>query len=177
MELIRYHLPTFVKHVLAPKNEFGMPKMTWRNYKSFGIRATPSPPCWEKFPKNVVFFTSPLIGHVLLKEPFFQPAFILKIPHPFLSFFFQQCLTPIPVCFQHSLQDRLKLLFVQPSVHFGQQLLIKYYCFEILLKQPKDGHKVTSHHKFALALGRKRRHLIIPPKAESIQCLLGRHWK
>ena len=27
--LIRYQHPTFVKHVLAPKNEFGMPKMTW----------------------------------------------------------------------------------------------------------------------------------------------------
>ena len=62
MELIRYHLPTFVKHVLAPKNEFGIPKMTWRNCKSFGIRATPSSPYWEKFPKNVVFFLQAPLG-------------------------------------------------------------------------------------------------------------------
>ena len=39
MELIRHHLPNFVKHVLAAKNEFCMAKMTWRIYKSFGIRA------------------------------------------------------------------------------------------------------------------------------------------
>ena len=37
IELIRYHLPTIVKHVLAPKNEFGTPKITWLIFKSFGI--------------------------------------------------------------------------------------------------------------------------------------------
>ena len=29
--------PPFVKNVLAPQNGFGMPKITWSNYKSFGI--------------------------------------------------------------------------------------------------------------------------------------------
>ena len=63
--LIRYHHPTFVKHGLAPKNEFGMPKMTRRIYKSFGIRANP-PPMLGKIPKKCRFFwTSPLIVHVL----------------------------------------------------------------------------------------------------------------
>ena len=59
MELIRYHLPTFVKHVLAPKNEFGMPKMTWRNYKSFGIRATPSPHIVKNSQKMSFFYKPP----------------------------------------------------------------------------------------------------------------------
>ena len=62
IELIRYDLPLYGKHVLAPKNKFGMPKMTWRIYKSFGIRANPPPLCWEKFPKNVVFLQAPLGG-------------------------------------------------------------------------------------------------------------------
>ena len=56
MELITYHLPTFVKHVLAPKNEFGITKMTWRNYKSFGIRANPPPPMLGQIPKKCRFF-------------------------------------------------------------------------------------------------------------------------
>ena len=60
MELIRYHLPTFVKHVLAPKNEFGMPKMTWRNYKSFGIRATPPPHIGKNSQKMSFFLQAPL---------------------------------------------------------------------------------------------------------------------
>ena len=29
IKLIRYHLPTIVKHVLAPKNDFGIQKNTW----------------------------------------------------------------------------------------------------------------------------------------------------
>ena len=39
MELIRYHQshPPLVKHVLAPQNEFGMPKTTWSNYKRMGF--------------------------------------------------------------------------------------------------------------------------------------------
>ena len=37
IKLIRYHLPPIVKHVLAPQNDFGMPKITWSNHKSFGI--------------------------------------------------------------------------------------------------------------------------------------------
>merc|ERR1711951_286548 len=36
IKLIRYHLPLIVKHVLAPQNDFGMPKITWSNHKSFG---------------------------------------------------------------------------------------------------------------------------------------------
>ena len=34
MKLTRYHLPTVVKHVLAPKNDFGISKITWQIYKS-----------------------------------------------------------------------------------------------------------------------------------------------
>ena len=56
IKLIRYHLPPIVKHVLAPQNDFGMPKITWSNHKSFGIEETPPPLCWEKFPNNSVFF-------------------------------------------------------------------------------------------------------------------------
>ena len=56
IKLIRYHLPPIVKHVLAPQNDFGMPKITWSNHKSFGIEETPL--CWEKFPNNPVFFLS-----------------------------------------------------------------------------------------------------------------------
>ena len=29
IKVIRYHLPTNVKHVLAPKNDFDTPKITW----------------------------------------------------------------------------------------------------------------------------------------------------
>ena len=29
IKLIRYHLPAIEKHVLAPKNDFGIPKITW----------------------------------------------------------------------------------------------------------------------------------------------------
>ena len=56
IKLIRYHLPPIVKHVLAPQNDFGMPKITWSNHKSFGNEETPPPLCWEKFPNNPVFF-------------------------------------------------------------------------------------------------------------------------
>ena len=69
MELITYHLPTFVKHVLALKNEFGITKMTWRNYKSFGIRANPPPPMLGQIPKKCRFFlTSPLRRGVTLVD-------------------------------------------------------------------------------------------------------------
>ena len=44
-----------------------MPKMTWRNYKSFGIRVTPPPPYWEKIPKKCLFLLCPLRG--LCKAP------------------------------------------------------------------------------------------------------------
>ena len=43
--------PPFVKHVLAPQNEFGMQKNTWSIYKSFGNWEDPPPLCWEKIPK------------------------------------------------------------------------------------------------------------------------------
>ena len=56
IKLIRYHLPPNVKHVLAPQNDFGMPKITWSNHKSFGIWWDPPSPYGEKFPKNPVFF-------------------------------------------------------------------------------------------------------------------------
>ena len=50
MKLIRYHLPTIVKHVLVPKNDLGIPKITFGNWED------PHPPSlWEKFTKNPVF--------------------------------------------------------------------------------------------------------------------------
>ena len=55
IKLIRYRLPPIVKHVLAPQNDFGMPRITWSNHKSFGNEETP-PPLWEKFPNNPVIF-------------------------------------------------------------------------------------------------------------------------
>ena len=36
--------PPFVKHVLAPQNEFCMQKSTWSNYKRSGIWVDPPPP-------------------------------------------------------------------------------------------------------------------------------------
>ena len=36
IKLIKCHLPTFVKNVMAPKNDFGIPKITWDIYKSLG---------------------------------------------------------------------------------------------------------------------------------------------
>ena len=56
IKLIRYHLPPLVKHVLAPQNDFGMPKISWTNHKSFGIEETPPTLCWKKLPNNPVFF-------------------------------------------------------------------------------------------------------------------------
>ena len=48
-------LPLYVKHALAPQNQFGIPKMTWLIYKSFGNWEDPPPPlCCEKFPNNPV---------------------------------------------------------------------------------------------------------------------------
>ena len=43
IKLIRYYLLPIVKHVLAPQNDFGMPKITWSNHISFGIEETPPP--------------------------------------------------------------------------------------------------------------------------------------
>ena len=62
IKLIRYHLPTIVKHVLAPKNDFGIPKITWLIFKSFGNREDPPPPL-GKIPKKSRFF---LLGASLM---------------------------------------------------------------------------------------------------------------
>ena len=61
IKLIRYHLPPIVKHVLAPQNDFGMPKITWSNHKSFGIEENP-PPRMGKTPKKyrIFFWEAPL---------------------------------------------------------------------------------------------------------------------
>ena len=43
--------------LLAQKTLFLTPKGTvFQIYKSFGIWEDPPPPCWEKFPNNIVFF-------------------------------------------------------------------------------------------------------------------------
>ena len=36
---------TRIVHVLAPQNDFGMPKITWSNHKSFGIEENAK---WDK---------------------------------------------------------------------------------------------------------------------------------
>ena len=56
IKLIRYHLPPIVKHVLAPQNDFGMPKITWSNHKSFGIEDSPPPPYGKNSQKIPYFF-------------------------------------------------------------------------------------------------------------------------
>ena len=56
IKLIRYHLPPIVKHVLAPQNDFGMPKITWSNHKSFGIEENPPSPYGKNSQKILYFF-------------------------------------------------------------------------------------------------------------------------
>ena len=56
IKLIRYDLPPIVKHVLAPQNDFGMPKITWSNHKSFGTEENPPPPRMGKTPKKSRIF-------------------------------------------------------------------------------------------------------------------------
>ena len=56
IKLIRYHLPPIVKHVLAPQNDCGMPKITWSNHKSFGIQENPPPPYGKNSQKIPYFF-------------------------------------------------------------------------------------------------------------------------
>ena len=64
IKLIRYHLPPIVKHVLAPQNDFGMPKITWSNHKSFGIEENPPPPRMGKTPKKSrIFFLRGSLRH------------------------------------------------------------------------------------------------------------------
>ena len=43
MKLISYHHPPFVKHVLAPQNEFGIQKILGQFTKVLGIGKTPPP--------------------------------------------------------------------------------------------------------------------------------------
>ena len=53
--LITYHVHPFVKHVLAFQNDFGMPKITWSNHKSFGFEETP-PPLVGKNSQIILYF-------------------------------------------------------------------------------------------------------------------------
>ena len=56
MKLIRYHLPTIVKHVLVPKNDLGIPKITFGNWED------PIPPLpFGKNSQKIPFF---LLGGV-----------------------------------------------------------------------------------------------------------------
>ena len=41
--MIRYHYPPFVKHVLAPQNEFGIQKILGKFTKVLGFGKTPPP--------------------------------------------------------------------------------------------------------------------------------------
>ena len=69
IKLIRYHHPPYVKHVLAPQNEFGTQKILGQFTKVLGIGKTP-PPCWEKFPNNPVFFLSAYLSKNVLLVAF-----------------------------------------------------------------------------------------------------------
>ena len=44
MKLIKCHLPTIVKHVLAPKNDFGIQKKHLVNLQKFWDLRRPPPP-------------------------------------------------------------------------------------------------------------------------------------
>ena len=48
-KLIRYQCPTFVKHVLAPQDDFGMQKKLGKQTKKVGLGQTP-PPSMGKIP-------------------------------------------------------------------------------------------------------------------------------
>ena len=67
MKLIKYHLPTIVKHIfLSPKNDFGIPKITWLICKSLGIEKTP-PPFGKNSQKSRFFVGSvPYAVHFLI---------------------------------------------------------------------------------------------------------------
>ena len=55
-----------VKHVLAPQNDFGMPKITWSNFKRSGIwvDTPPSPPFFSKFPHFPFFWERSLTSNI-----------------------------------------------------------------------------------------------------------------
>ena len=55
-KLIRYQFPTFVKHVLAPQDDFGMQKKTWQTAKKSGFGSDP-PPSMGKIPTLYRFFS------------------------------------------------------------------------------------------------------------------------
>ena len=79
IKLFKYHHPPFVKHVLAPQNEFGMQKNTWSIYKSFGNWEDPPPPLWEKFPNNpVIFFWERTLSSVICQSY----SFFICHPYP-----------------------------------------------------------------------------------------------
>ena len=66
IKLIIYHHPLFIKHVLAPQNEFGIQKNTWSIYKSFGNWGDP-PHVGRKFPNNpVIFFLNAYLMTIVL---------------------------------------------------------------------------------------------------------------
>ena len=46
---LSYQFHTFVKHVLAPQDDFGMQKKTWQTDKKVGLGQTP-PPSMGKIP-------------------------------------------------------------------------------------------------------------------------------
>ena len=57
IKLIRYNHPPFVKHVLAPQNEFGIQKNSWSIYKSFGNWEDPPPHVWKNSQIMSYFFS------------------------------------------------------------------------------------------------------------------------
>ena len=50
-------LKKIVNYVLASQDDFGMPKKLVKKHKQVGLRQTPPPLVWEKFPLNPVYFS------------------------------------------------------------------------------------------------------------------------
>ena len=76
--------------LLAQKTLFLTQKGTvFQIYKSFGIWEDP-PPCWEKFPNNIVFFMRAYLTFTFF---LYSPA---KSEYSITEFFIQQFLMPFP---------------------------------------------------------------------------------
>ena len=70
MKLIRYHLPTIVKHVLAPKNDFGIQKTLGKFTKVLGFEKTPPPP-FGKNTQKIPFFLWGVASLIVSHKSFF----------------------------------------------------------------------------------------------------------
>ena len=69
-KLIRYHFPTFVKHVLAPQDDFGMQKNLVNKHKNVGFGLTIPPPNGT-FPTFSRFFSVAVPNPTSKKSKYF----------------------------------------------------------------------------------------------------------